>query len=310
MRFILLILVAAAFVGCATPAKQTEDFFKSSSHLPPTQLIDHVPFINQESGQCGPATLAMAMNWAGHPVTVEQILPQVYNPKMKGSLQTDMLSASRRNGLIAIPIEGLPSLLTEVAAGHPVIVFENLAFTWLPQWHYAVVIGYDLPSRKVIMHSGPEAFKNWDMEVFERSWMLGDYWGLLVLPPDQLSVTADELAHVRAASALEQAGQLEAAEISYKKILTKWPQSLSALIGIANMAFEKKDYVTAIQFLKSATRFHPESAYAWHNLAIAQGTAHMRKQASLSAKKAMKLVSLENKKNFSENLSEWIKSED
>ena len=307
MKLILEMFVVVALTGCATSAIQTQKFLKTDHDIAATQLIREVPFVNQEAGQCGPATLTMAMNWAGHPVTVQEILPQVYNPKMKGSLQNDMISSSRRNGLMAIPITGLEPLLTEVNAGHPVIVFENLALSWLPQWHYAVVIGYDLPQQKVIMHSGPEAFKYWDMEKFERSWMLGDYWGLVILPPDQLSKTADEVAHITSASALEQVGQFKAAEIAYQTILKKWPQSLGALIGMGNISFENKDYNKAVQYLTEATMFHPDSAFAWHNLAVAQGNAHLKKQAKQSAVKALKLASTENYKAFEENLSEWIK---
>lgn len=306
MKLILGMFVVAALTGCATAAKQTEIFFKTSNQLPQKQLIEGVPFINQEAGQCGPATLTMAFNWAGHPVKVEDVLPQVFNPKMKGTLQADMMSASRRNGLIAIPIEGVDSLLTELAAGNPVIVFENLAFSWLPQWHYAIVFGYDLSRKEVIMHSGPEANKRWDMEKFERSWMLGEYWGLVVLPSSKLSATADEVAHVKAASAIEVGPFSPAAQENYQLILKKWPNSLGALIGLANLAFEKKDYKSAISYLSKATEFHPNSAFAWHNLAVAQGNARMKKRANTSAQRAMALVTPENQQTFTENLSEWL----
>ncbi len=306
MKFLLGMFAVAALTGCATTAKQTEKFFKTSNQLPPKKLIEGVPFISQEAGQCGPATLTMAFNWAGHSVKVEDVLPQVFNPKMKGTLQADMISASRRNGLIAIPIEGIDSLLAELAAGNPVIVFENLALSWLPQWHYAIVFGYDLSRKEIILHSGPEANKRWDMEKFERSWMLGEYWGLVVLPSSKLSATADEVAHVKAASAVELGPFSQSAQENYQLILKKWPDSLGALIGLANVAFEIKDYKSAISHLSKATEFHPNSAFAWHNLAVAQGSAKMKKRANRSAHRAMALVSPDNYKTFSENLSEWL----
>ncbi len=306
MKLFLGLFIIAALTGCATTARQTEKFFKTSTQLPPKKLIEDVPFINQEAGQCGPATLTMAFNWARHPVKVEDVLPQVFNPKMKGTLQADMISASRRNGLIAIPIAGIDSLLAELAAGNPVIVFENLAFSWLPQWHYAIVFGYDLSRKEVIMHSGPEANKRWDMEKFERSWMLGEYWGLVVLPSSKLSATADEVAHVKAASTIEVGPFSQAAQENYQLILKRWPESLGALIGLANLAYEKKDFKNAISHLVKATEFHPNSAFAWHNLAVAQGNARMKKQANRSAQRAMALVSPDNHQTFSENLSEWL----
>ncbi|MBC7457226.1 MAG: PA2778 family cysteine peptidase, partial [Bdellovibrionaceae bacterium] len=188
--------------------------------------ISNVPFINQQVGQCGPATLTMALNYLGNGISVDEVAQQVYTPGMKGSLQTDMVTAVRRQGLLAIPIDSLDSLLREVSKGNPVIVFENLALSWFPQWHYALVFGYDLSKETVTMHSGSEKNKEWDIRKFERSWKLGDYWGLVILPADQLSATASELVHANAAVGLEQVGKKEQALTAYKTMLSRWSTSL------------------------------------------------------------------------------------
>jgi tetratricopeptide (TPR) repeat protein len=217
------------------------------------------------------------MQWAGQPVTVDELAREAYTPGMKGTLQQDLIGASRRHGMMAVPIEGLDALLREIAAGHPVIVFENLAFSWYTQWHYALVFGYDLARREVLMHSGPEANKHWDMAKFERSWEYSDHWGLVVLPPGELASTANELAHLNAAAGLEQAGQSEAAEKSYLGIVKKWPQSLGALIGLGNVTYQRGDARAAVRYLRLATRYHPDSLAASHNLAVAEGALHSRK---------------------------------
>lgn len=259
--------------GCATPARQTQAVLKSPLHIPTYFQIKNMPFVAQTEGYCGPATLSMAMRWAGSHITLEDLGPQVMTPGKKGTLQVDMISAGRRQGLMAIPLEGLPALLTEVASGHPVIVFENLGFSWYPQWHYAIVFGYDLETQEVIMHSGADAFKHWDMSRFERSWMLGDYWGLVLLPAGELSAAADELAHMRAAAGLEQAGKIREAGLAYHRILEQWPKSLGALIGLGNLAFKRNDFHGAVGFLKMAAEFYPDSIMARHNLTVASAAA-------------------------------------
>ncbi|MEK6773559.1 MAG: PA2778 family cysteine peptidase [Bdellovibrionota bacterium] len=271
MKSVFLIAFTLFLAGCVTTARQTEILLKN----PPTNLkrsveIPHVPFIDQAVGHCGPATLAMVMNWNGRPISVQDLASQVYTPGMKGSFQADMISASRRNSMMAVQIEGLPSLLNEVSAGHPVIVFENLALTWAPRYHYAVVYGYDLDQEKIIMHSGPEIGKRWDLRKFERSWILGDYWGLVVLPPGQLAASGTELAHVTAAAGLEQLSKIDEAEKSYLAILKNWPESLGALIGMGNLSYEKKEYKNSVEYLRRAVAAHPESAAAKHNLAFAE----------------------------------------
>jgi tetratricopeptide (TPR) repeat protein len=225
---------------------------------------------------------------------------------MDGSLQTDLISSSRRQGMLAIPIEGLNALIREVAAGHPVIVFENLGLSWLPKWHYALVYGYDLPSRELILHSGPYAHHHLGIEDFEKSWSLANDWGLVVLQPDQLSATANEIAHVKAAAGLEQAGHKEPAQIAYRKILQKWPQSLGARIGLANLAFENGDCQTAVEILTETTQDHPTSSFVWHNLAIAQGRCQMKQQAQQSAIRAISLCPANAKDSYRQNLQEWL----
>ena len=256
--------------SCATVGEQTKAVLLSPPDIPSHEEIGTVPFVKQTSGYCGPSALTMVMQWAGHPISVESLTPEVYTPGKKGTLQLDLVSASRRHGLLAIPIEGMVSLLREVAAGHPVIVLENLGLSWFPQWHYSVVVGYDLKDQELIMHSGDNAFSRLSLNYFEHGWKLGDYWGLVVLPATQLSVTADELDHLKAAVGIEQANLPEDAEQAYKSILRRWPNSLAALIGLGNLAYQKKDYSWAVIYLNLATRLHPESLAAQHNLAIAK----------------------------------------
>ncbi len=269
LRLLIRLFIIFTIAGCATKAIQTEKILTDRNTLPIASTIENVPFVDQSVGYCGPATLTMAMQHVGHTVKIEDIAKQVYTPGFKGSLQSDMISTSRRQGLTAIPIQNLNSLLKEVSEGNPVIVFENLALSWMPQWHYALVLGYDLQKKEIIMHSGHEAYSKIDMAKFERSWMLGDYWGLVILPAGKLAASAGELSHATAAVGLEQANKPNEAEISYRAILKKWPTSLVALIGLSNLTFKKGQYKETISLLKLATKSHPESKAAKHNLAVA-----------------------------------------
>lgn len=288
-KYFLVLGVLSSLVGCASHTVQVDRLLESQGQYQSQVEIPDVPFIEQSAGHCGPATLAMALAWAGKPVSVETLVPQVYTPGMKGSLQTDMVSAARRQGMLAIPIKGFSNLMSELAAGNPVIVFENLSVSWLPQWHYAVVFGYDLKSQTVLMHSGPEANKRWDLRKFERSWELGEYWGLVVLPPGKLAASASELEQVRAAASLEQLGYLTEALTAYESILKRWPESLPALIGKGNVTYAEKKYQVSLAALERATRLHPNSISAWNNLSVVQLALGLTKQSETSARAAQSL---------------------
>jgi hypothetical protein len=256
--------------SCATPARQTETLLASSRDIPDVAEVANVPYIRQTENYCGPATLAMVMQWAGRPTTPEELGTEIYSAKEQGTVQTSLIDGARRRGFLAIPIQGLPNLLQEVSAGHPVIVFENLAFRWYPRYHYAVVTGYDLKEEEIVLHSGDEKNKRWGLRKFERSWMLGDYWALVVLPPGKLSASASELAHADAGAALEEIGLLSEAKIVYEKILERWPDSLAALIGLGNIAYAKKDFRDSVKFLRRAVELHPASHTAKNNLQVAE----------------------------------------
>ncbi len=274
MKFLGFLLLVLSLSSCVSSTKQTDHLLHLSlQDFQKPMEISNVPFINQTVGQCGPATLTMAMNHIGQDVSVDEIAQQIYTPGMKGTLQTDMITGARRHGLTAVPIDNLESLLREVSAGNPVIVFENLALSWWPQWHYALVFGYDLNNEVIIMHSGSEQNKKWDIRKFERSWKLGDYWGLVVLPNDKLSATGSELAHANAAVGLEQVGKKSEAFTAYKTMLTKWPTSLTALIGLGNLEFEKKNFKQSVRYLKIAAKEHPSSDSAKHNLSVAESAS-------------------------------------
>ena len=229
--------------------------------------LQDVPFQPQEGYHCGPASLAMVLNWAGVPVDAGQLAPEVFTPGRQGTLQAEIITGARRHGRIAYPVSTLDDLLKEVAAGHPVIVFQNLGLPWYPRWHYAVVIGYDLPRREVLLHSGLEARKVSSMRLFELTWQWGKNWGVVVLPPEKLPATAEEELLVRALVGLEKAGQWGAAARGYQAALTRWPESYGGLMGLGNSLYAAGDLPGAERAFRTASITHPLAGAAFNNLA-------------------------------------------
>lgn len=233
----------------------------------------------------------MLMGWAGKMVTPDQLAEKMFTPGKEGTFQMDLIGAVRREGFLGIPIKGFPALFAELKAGHPVLVFENLGLSWFPIWHYAVAIGYDLPTRKIVLHSDSDANKKVDLHRFERDWEGTEYWAAVVLPPQKLSASADEVDHLEAASALERVNKNQEAEIAYQTIRTRWPKSLGALVGLGNLRFSRGDARGAVEILRQAAVLYPQKAEVWHNLAVAYAGLPNPKQARRSAKKAVDLAS-------------------
>lgn len=306
MKAYLFLLVAILSTSCATRRFQTDSIVHSRLGIPKAHRINDVSFIKQKENHCGPASLAMILKRQEKLISVEELASQMYTPLKQGTFQTDIISATRRQGMMGIPVNSIANLLKELAAGNPVLVFQNLGLKKMPKWHYAVAVGYDLKKPDIILHSGPYKNLKTDMRIFEHSWALSDYWGLVVLPPGKLSETASELDHMQAAVGLEQLEKFNEVEKAYLSILERWPDSLSALIGMGNIRFAQTRYSEAVIYLTAATIKHPASSTAWHNLALAQGAARMHKEAIQSSLKAISLVENHKIRSFQESLKDYL----
>jgi tetratricopeptide (TPR) repeat protein len=249
----------------------------------------NVPFFPQEDNFCGPAALATVVAWTGISVQPEQIAERVYTPGRKGTLQSDILAAARREGRLAVPVTSLRDVMTEIAAGHPVLVLQNLSLRWYPQWHYAVAVAYDLQARDIMLRSGREPERVMAIDTFEHTWRRGDYWALVVLSPDDLPASADVVHVERAAVALERVGRAQEAAIAYSAILKRWPKSYTALMGLGNVGYENGDLAAAESAFRLAIAEHPERAEAWNNLAYVLATKGQQKEAVAAAERAIKL---------------------
>lgn len=278
-----LLLAASA---CATP--QTDRVYQDRGALPVSANVAAVPFYAQEDLYCGPASLAMALSWSGIAATQEQIAPYVYTPERDGTLPVDMVAGARRFGRLAVPVNKLDDLLAELAAGHPVIVFQNLALDWFPRWHFAVAKGYDLDAGELILHSGLIENHRTALPKFERTWQRAEHWALVVLPPDRLPARGDEMTLLRAANALERVQRHADAATAYRTILRRWPQSLGAAMGLGNARYAAGDVAGAEAAFRDAVTRHPEAAAAWNNLAHVLARRGKRGEAVRAAQEAVR----------------------
>lgn len=283
---VLLCVLIALLSGCATP--QTSALLNARpATLPAHVELVSVPFFPQEAYQCGPAALATALTYAGERVTPDALTDEVYLPARKGSLAPEMLAAARRHGFIAYPLAPrLADVLTEVAHGTPVVVLQNLSLPIWPMWHYAVVIGYDLPRDRIILRSGTTRRLTMTLGTFEHTWARSHDWAMVVLTPDRLPATAEEDTYVTAAAALERENRA-AAHRAYRTALRRWPRNLVARIGLGNTAYAMHHLVAAEAAYRRATIDHPNSADAWNNLAQTLADRGRHRAALKAAQRAV-----------------------
>jgi len=260
--FILVVLQ-----GCANLVPQTSALLEGMPEgLPLRVELTAVPFFSQNEYQCGPAALATLLVNAGVNTTPEALVPQVYLPARKGSLQVEMLAAARRHGLVSYQLApSFTDLMRELNAGTPVIVLQNLGM--FDGWHYAVAVGYDYKLGILILRSGTTEREEMPFEVSEFVWKRSGYWAMVAVPPGQIPVTADEGRWLSSLVAFERLNEPSKNRAGYEAFLKRWPGNVNAAIGLANAYHALGELPLAEAALRRALARSPDSVVVLNNLA-------------------------------------------
>ncbi|MBI4290213.1 MAG: PA2778 family cysteine peptidase [Betaproteobacteria bacterium] len=285
-------LLLAALSGCASLVPQTmglRDTWPAGVAL--RSELAEAPFFPQQEYQCGPAALATALVHAGAQVTPEELVKLVYVPARQGSLQIEMLAASRRYGRVSYRLAPrFDDLLREVAAGNPVIVLQDIGLGPMTQWHYAVVIGFDYPAGELYLRSGETKRLAIPFTVFEYTWKRGDYWAMVAMPPGRIPATASEPGYLAAISAMERTGEARAAISAYSAFLERWPDNITASVALANRHYALGALPEAEAVLRRADARHPDSVVVLNNLAQVLSDLGRNDEALALIERAMRPV--------------------
>jgi len=267
IRTWILIALTTATTACTAPqTRQLTSLWPEE--LPASAEISGVRFYPQRRFQCGPAALATVLSYRGFDVSATELVDEIFLPGREGSLRTEIVTAARARGLIAYRIPPtLRALLVELDAGRPVLVMQNLGLDWIPRWHFSVAVGYSHETGDIILRSGTIARHGIPFSTFEKTWARSDYWGLMVLKPDEVPVSAEPLEYLRAADALENRGNIVAAARAYETAVSRWPDNHLALVASGNAAFQLGEFTIAELAFRRAIDLQKGSVPAWNNLA-------------------------------------------
>lgn len=283
-RLLSGIFILSWLSACAT-APQSHLLLKEQPlAIRPQVDLHETRFFPQQKYQCGPAALATVLNAQGIQVSPEDLVDKVYLPKRRGSLQLEMVAAARSYGVLAYPLDpSLLKLLKEIEAGNPVLVLENLTLGIVPRWHYAVVVGYDLSQKKLILRSANTKRLLVSLARFEKAWKRADYWAYVMLMPDQIPATANATDYIRASHDLEISQQGAAGLTAMKTAARHWPRDSVVLMALGNAEYSASNYTAAVNAFSQELSLRPDNAEAWNNYAYSL----LAKQCHTGAKKAI-----------------------
>jgi len=262
------LLAALLLTGCASSGPQLTDYAGAAGSLPPRVELDATPFFPQRDYECGPAALATLLSASGVATNADELVAAVYLPGRKGSLQPELVAATRARGRLpyAVP-PTVDALLASLAGSQPVLVLQKLGAGPWPAWHYAVLVGYDLEANEVTLRSGTTRRLTMPAAKFLWSWDRAGRWSLLALEPGKMPPRAEPTNFLEAAAGFEAIGRDADAALAYRAASTAWPESALPHLGLGNLAHARGDYVAAAGEYRAAVERDPADPVAAHNLA-------------------------------------------
>jgi hypothetical protein len=205
----------------------------------PVELAS-TPFHPQDDYHCGPAALATVLNASGVPVSPDDLAGDLYLPDRRGTLQIELAAAARRQGRLAVQLDGsLPAVVAQLGQGRPVVVLQNLASTVVPVWHYAVVVGYLPDEDRFVLRSGREFRQLTRRGRFAATWDRAGNWALVLLDPEEVPEGVPAGA---------------------------WPDDVMARLGEANNLYYLGERTAAAEAYRTLLDVHPHHEVAVHNL--------------------------------------------
>ncbi|WP_144964553.1 peptidase C39 family protein [Pseudomonas sp. DE0010] len=201
-QLMLACWLGVTLAGCAgTPSTALQG-------LPQRVELSSVPFYRGNANHSAAMALAAVLSQQGAPIT-PGLLDQPLNlPMGLDSLDTSIARVARDYGRVVYPLDKrLDALLTQVAAGNPVLVRYQDGSAWWSEPRYAVLIGYDRYKQRVLMRAGMQRRLMMAFDDFASAWAKEGRWAILVQPPVRLPANVDRQRWLQAADELARAGQ-------------------------------------------------------------------------------------------------------
>ena len=237
-----------------------------------TAPLSAVPFYPQLEYECGPAALAGVLGASGITVTPDTLSAQVFLPGRQGSLQIELVAATRRAGRIPYIVDGTPqALVAELQAGRPVLVLQNLQTRSFPVWHYAVLVGLDPGDNRVYLNSGAEQSMPVAAPEFLRTWDWAGRWALVALRPGELPAGAQAARYIDAVLSYEEVAGAPAAVPAWEAANRRWPQEPLPYLALGNDAHASDNLRAAAAFYQRGLQFNPQHSALANNLASVLG---------------------------------------
>ncbi|WP_210711508.1 peptidase C39 family protein [Pseudomonas sp. MWU349] len=215
-RFRVALLASAcvlALAGCAGSVQP------DIQRLPERVELNSVPSFRGQMYHSGPGALASMLSQQGVVITPGLLDKPLHLPGAEAQLQQNMQNLAREYGMVVYPLDNqLSALLTQVAAGYPVLVRFTEGSTFWAEPRYAVLAGYNRDKQTVLLRGAKSRRQLMSFSDFESSWKSAGSFAVLIQSPNQLPAKVDRQRWLKAVNELARAGQEQAATRASKAL--------------------------------------------------------------------------------------------
>ncbi|POA31591.1 hypothetical protein C1884_04785 [Pseudomonas sp. GW460-R15] len=215
-RFRCALLAAACVLSLAGCAGSVQPEIQ---RLPERVELSGMPFYRGEAYQSGPQSLASMLSQQGIVITPGLLDKPLHLPGAEAQLQQNMQNLAREYGMVVYPLDSnLPALLTQVAAGYPVLLRFSEGSAFWKEPRYAILAGYNRHKQTVLLRSGMDRRLLMSFTSFESAFENAGGWAVLIQGPTQIPAKVDSQRWLKAADDLARAGQEQAATKATKAL--------------------------------------------------------------------------------------------
>jgi hypothetical protein len=207
-----LMLALAGCAGSVTP---------EIKRLPDRVEIPGIPFFRGNDYQSAPHAMAAMLANLQVQITPGLLGKSMKLPGAEARMEQSMQEQARAYGFVVYPLERtFDALLTQVAAGYPVLVRFGDGMV-LKSPRYGILVGYNRIKQTVVLQAGNDRHDVMSFSSFTSAWEGTGSWAVLVQGPRQLPANVDREHWLKAANELGQAGQEQAAGEAVKTLNAK-----------------------------------------------------------------------------------------
>jgi tetratricopeptide (TPR) repeat protein len=271
----------------------------------------------QDRNYCGPATLAMLMNYWSKEKKYNQheVAEAIYDEKTKIAYNSDMVFFPNQEGLTAYSFNStMEELKKLIDSGIPVIVFQK-PVKQIKKGHYRVVFGYDEEKKAFVLHDpmlGPN--RGIRYKDFQELWNFGDNanmqnWTLAIFPENKQSLFPDlkcsYIFHINMATAYYK-------KQKYDESIAEWEQAIEKSRNeptpypyycLAQLLLDLDKPDEALIYAQKAVEIDNNSAFAYDVL----GLVYEKKEMVVEAAEAMSKAAKLKKEKNSFILKHWLR---